>query len=81
LKAIDCAGLLHRNWLGGYLHEPVATSKKIFIGRLPQEANTDDLWDYFGRFGRIVDAYIPKVGLALSIIAGNALNVLTAYQT
>ncbi|XP_047094330.1 heterogeneous nuclear ribonucleoprotein A/B-like isoform X1 [Lolium rigidum] len=44
----------------GYLHEPVATSKKIFIGRLPQEANTDDLWDYFGRFGRIVDAYIPK---------------------
>lgn len=44
----------------GYLNEPLPTSKKIFVGRLPQEANTDDLWDYFGRFGRIVDAYIPK---------------------
>ncbi|KAM3403712.1 hypothetical protein ACQJBY_007063 [Aegilops geniculata] len=44
----------------GYLNEPPVSSKKIFIGRLPQEANTDDLWDYFGRFGRIVDAYIPK---------------------
>jgi RNA-binding protein Musashi len=43
----------------GYLNEPIP-SKKIFVGRLPQEANTDDLWDYFGRFGRIVDAYIPK---------------------
>ncbi|XP_076933597.1 uncharacterized protein LOC143599562 isoform X2 [Bidens hawaiensis] len=34
--------------------------KKIFIGRLPQEANVDDLRDYFGRFGRILDVYIPK---------------------
>uniref|UniRef100_M8BYM1 rRNA N-glycosidase n=1 Tax=Aegilops tauschii TaxID=37682 RepID=M8BYM1_AEGTA len=47
----------------GYLNEPPVSSKKIFIGRLPQEANTDDLWDYFGRFGRIVDAYIPKVAV------------------
>ncbi|KQK06579.1 hypothetical protein BRADI_2g27110v3 [Brachypodium distachyon] len=44
----------------GYSNEPLVTGKKIFVGRLPQEANTDDLWDYFGRFGRIVDAYIPK---------------------
>lgn len=34
---------------------------KIFVGRLPQEASVDDLRDYFGRFGRIQDAYIPKV--------------------
>ncbi|XP_076946526.1 uncharacterized protein LOC143618081 [Bidens hawaiensis] len=34
--------------------------KKIFIGRLPQEASVDDLRDYFGRFGRILDVYIPK---------------------
>lgn len=33
---------------------------KIFVGRLPQEATVDDLYDYFGRFGRILDAYIPK---------------------
>lgn len=34
--------------------------KKIFVGRLPQEANTEDLRQYFGRFGRILDVYIPK---------------------
>ncbi|KAI3813357.1 hypothetical protein L1987_18078 [Smallanthus sonchifolius] len=34
--------------------------KKIFIGRLPQEASVEDLRMYFGRFGRILDAYIPK---------------------
>uniref|UniRef100_A0A7N1A3H2 RRM domain-containing protein n=2 Tax=Kalanchoe fedtschenkoi TaxID=63787 RepID=A0A7N1A3H2_KALFE len=35
-------------------------SKKIFIGRLPQEASVEDLRVYFGRFGRILDVYIPK---------------------
>ncbi|MFS8033307.1 putative RNA recognition motif domain, nucleotide-binding alpha-beta plait domain superfamily [Helianthus anomalus] len=34
--------------------------KKIFIGRLPQEASVEDLRLYFGRFGRILDVYIPK---------------------
>lgn len=34
--------------------------KKIFVGRLPQEASVDDLRQYFGRFGRILDVYIPK---------------------
>ncbi|PPS10052.1 hypothetical protein GOBAR_AA10594 [Gossypium barbadense] len=34
--------------------------KKIFVGRLPQEANVDDLRHYFGRFGRILDVYVPK---------------------
>ncbi|KAG0447434.1 hypothetical protein HPP92_028319 [Vanilla planifolia] len=34
--------------------------KKIFVGRLPQEATVDDLRQYFGRFGRIVDVYVPK---------------------
>ncbi|AQK98256.1 RNA-binding (RRM/RBD/RNP motifs) family protein [Zea mays] len=44
----------------GYYGPSQAVGKKIFVGRLPQEANTDDLRQYFGRFGRIVDAYIPK---------------------
>lgn len=35
--------------------------KKIFVGRLPQEASADDLRHYFGRFGRILDVYVPKV--------------------
>ncbi|XVF17685.1 hypothetical protein REPUB_Repub10bG0144900 [Reevesia pubescens] len=34
--------------------------KKIFVGRLPQEATADVLRQYFGRFGRILDVYIPK---------------------
>lgn len=34
---------------------------KIFVGRLPQEASSDDLHDYFSRFGRINDVYVPKV--------------------
>lgn len=35
--------------------------KKIFVGRLPQEASVEDLRHYFGRFGRILDVYVPKV--------------------
>ncbi|KAI3841712.1 hypothetical protein MKX03_006856 [Papaver bracteatum] len=34
--------------------------KKIFVGRLPQEASVEDLRHYFGRFGRIIDVYVPK---------------------
>lgn len=35
--------------------------KKIFVGRLPQEASSEDLRQYFGRFGRILDVYVPRV--------------------
>ncbi|KAJ8770698.1 hypothetical protein K2173_021345 [Erythroxylum novogranatense] len=34
--------------------------KKIFVGRLPQEATAEDLRQYFGRFGHILDVYVPK---------------------
>lgn len=34
--------------------------KKIFVGRLPQEATSEDLRQYFGRFGRILDVYVPR---------------------
>ncbi|KAF9682390.1 hypothetical protein SADUNF_Sadunf05G0104100 [Salix dunnii] len=34
--------------------------KKIFVGRLPQEASAEDLRQYFGRFGHIIDVYVPK---------------------
>jgi RNA recognition motif. (a.k.a. RRM, RBD, or RNP domain) len=40
---------------------PRGLGKKLFIGRLPLEANADDLRNYFSRFGRVMDAYIPKV--------------------
>lgn len=35
-------------------------AKKIFVGRLPQEATAEDLRQYFGRFGRIADVYVPR---------------------
>ncbi|PON39788.1 Splicing factor-like protein [Parasponia andersonii] len=34
--------------------------KKIFVGRLPPEASVEDLRQYFGRFGRILDVYVPR---------------------
>ncbi|KAF8377548.1 hypothetical protein HHK36_030930 [Tetracentron sinense] len=41
--------------------EPIrGMGKKIFVGRLPQEASSEDLRQYFGRFGRILDVYVPK---------------------
>ncbi|XP_028760489.1 heterogeneous nuclear ribonucleoprotein A/B-like [Neltuma alba] len=41
--------------------EPIrGMGKKIFVGRLPPEATADDLRQYFGRFGRILDVYVPK---------------------
>lgn len=39
---------------------PRGMGKKIFVGRLPQEASAEDLRQYFGRFGRILDVYVPK---------------------
>ncbi|MFS7906277.1 putative nucleotide-binding alpha-beta plait domain superfamily, RNA-binding domain superfamily [Helianthus anomalus] len=47
---------------GGYGGESArGMGKKIFIGRIPEEARVEDLRLYFGRFGRILDVYIPKL--------------------
>lgn len=40
---------------------PRGIGKKIFVGRLPPEATAEDLRQYFGRFGRILDVYVPRV--------------------
>jgi len=66
---------------GGYYGSSQAVGKKIFVGRLPQEANTDDLRHYFGRFGRIVDAYIPKVRLRLLLFAISWLIIRINFST
>lgn len=49
-------------WLGAEPPSSRGLGKKIFVGRLPQEATSDDLRQYFGRFGHILDVYVPKVG-------------------
>ncbi|KAF6143988.1 hypothetical protein GIB67_017596 [Kingdonia uniflora] len=45
---------------GRVLGQSRGLGKKIFVGRLPQEASSDDLKQYFGKFGRILDVYVPK---------------------
>eukprot|EP00262_Sarcandra_glabra_P019860 TRINITY_DN7710_c0_g2_i1.p1 TRINITY_DN7710_c0_g2~~TRINITY_DN7710_c0_g2_i1.p1 ORF type:complete len:362 (-),score=67.37 TRINITY_DN7710_c0_g2_i1:80-1165(-) len=44
----------------GGLEPTRGMGKKIFVGRLPQEASAEDLRQYFSRFGRILDVYVPK---------------------
>ncbi|KAJ4964992.1 hypothetical protein NE237_016841 [Protea cynaroides] len=36
------------------------TEKKMFIGRVPAEATSEDLHAYFSQFGWVVDVYLPK---------------------
>lgn len=38
----------------------VGLENKIFVGSLPSEATADDIRQYFGNFGRILDVYLPK---------------------
>jgi len=35
-------------------------SRKIFVGRLTEDLTTDDLREFFSKFGEIIDVYIPK---------------------
>ncbi|KAF7040115.1 hypothetical protein CFC21_050040 [Triticum aestivum] len=44
----------------GYSGSPQGTGKKIFVGGIPQEANKDDLRNYFGGFGRVANVFIPR---------------------
>ncbi|KAL5993247.1 hypothetical protein ACLOJK_014170 [Asimina triloba] len=39
---------------------PVRIEKKMFIGRVPVEATTEDLHAYFSQFGWVLDVYLPK---------------------
>ncbi|KAI3452018.1 hypothetical protein Pfo_008683 [Paulownia fortunei] len=50
----------HPGSMYGRGEAPRGMGKKIFVGRLPQEASAEDLRHYFGRFGRILDVYVPK---------------------
>lgn len=41
--------------------------KKIFVGRIPIEANAIDLRLHFSQFGHVLDVYLPKVNTSMSI--------------
>ncbi|KAH7294813.1 hypothetical protein KP509_27G020300 [Ceratopteris richardii] len=36
------------------------TSRKIFVGRIPMDASADEVRAYFGKFGPLLDVYLPK---------------------
>jgi RNA-binding protein Musashi len=59
------AGLEHKAETGSYHGRSSSFSTrqghKIFIGRLPLEATTDEVRSYFSKFGLILDVYLPKV--------------------
>ncbi|XP_077249697.1 uncharacterized protein LOC143889400 isoform X2 [Tasmannia lanceolata] len=38
----------------------IPVEKRMFIGRIPVEATTDDLHAYFDQFGWVLDVYLPK---------------------
>ena len=43
-------------------------SRKIFVGRLTEEVTSEDLRDYFCKFGEIVDVFIPKPFRAFAFV-------------
>ncbi|RRT75142.1 hypothetical protein B296_00014560 [Ensete ventricosum] len=47
----------------GYFGPSRGMGRKIFVGRLPQDASAEDLREYFSRFGHILDVYVPKVAI------------------
>ncbi|KAF3320093.1 heterogeneous nuclear ribonucleoprotein 27C [Carex littledalei] len=65
-----------RSFLGA---APRGLGKKLFIGRLPLEANADDLRNYFSRFGRVIDAYIPKLSVLPLVVPYSAIDLQAKY--
>ncbi|CAH1102200.1 unnamed protein product [Psylliodes chrysocephalus] len=41
---------------------------KVFIGRCTEDLTSDDLRDYFGKFGEVTDVFIPKPFRAFSFV-------------
>lgn len=59
LIAVDRASPLDETPSVG-VYAPSGLGKKIFIGRIPVEATTEDLRLYFSQYGCILDVYLPK---------------------
>ncbi|KAK1263233.1 Heterogeneous nuclear ribonucleoprotein 1 [Acorus gramineus] len=57
LMKYDSAGLAYGIGVSGPSR---GMGKKLFVGKLPQEASSKELRQYFGKFGQITDVYVPK---------------------
>ncbi|CAC5361717.1 TARDBP [Mytilus coruscus] len=53
-------------------------SRKIFVARISEGINTDDLHQYFSKFGSVVDAFIPKPFRAFGFVTFGEPDVATA---
>ena len=53
---------------------------KVFVGRCTEDMTSDDLKDYFSKFGEVTDVFIPKPFRAFSFITFLDPEVII-YQT
>ena len=43
-------------------------NRKVFVGRCTEDMNANDLRDYFGKYGEVVDVFIPKPFRAFAFV-------------
>lgn len=53
---------------GGFNYQNAEFNRKIFVGRLTEEITTDDLREYFCKYGEIADVFIPKPFRAFAFV-------------
>ena len=53
---------------GGFNYQNSEFNRKIFVGRLTPDITTDDLKEFFSKFGEIVDVFIPKPFRAFAFV-------------
>lgn len=56
-------------------------SKKIFVGRVSEELNKQDLKDYFSQFGEVTDVFVPKPHRAFAFVTFAEAYVAQQLQT
>lgn len=57
-----------------YVHKPLQEgaqqimNRKVFVGRCTEDMTAEDLRNYFGKFGEVVDVFIPKPFRAFAFV-------------
>lgn len=45
------------------------TNRKVFVGRCTEDMTSDDLRNYFSKFGEVIDVFIPKPFRAFAFVS------------